>query len=141
MIDFWTWAKTTPVEYAQNGLNAKSEFEFPLFEHLLDYAEKTCVKESVSKQEVDDVLTILALDNENEDLLSYMQKIPDAKRICLFIEAGIDHPQPSARWQIAELTYRVKPVKYIEYLQSLSADSDPYVRKRSNNCLRYLEGL
>lgn len=139
--DFWIWANTTPRDYAEKGLDLlgdKPEFYFPFFDELLDYARRIIEKDFPTDQEIDDVITIMALDNENEEVLSYIEEFSSPAFLKSLIEKGLYHLQPEARWQIAELLYRRKPDDFKEYLKHLSIDSNDYVMKRAKNCLRYL---
>ena len=45
--------------------------------------------------------------------------------------------QSQARWQVAEIAYRLKIEGYLDYLRFLGKDPNDYVRKREKNCLRY----
>ena len=86
-----------------------------------------------------DILTVMALDNETEDVLDYLvQHCPESKAKIL-VDVGMHHLLPNARWQLAEFLYRRRVDDFTTFLQRLSQDEDAYVRKRANNCLTYLQ--
>ncbi len=133
--EFWTWAKCTPAEYADRG--GEWEFDFPKFHDLIEYAFSLIGKE-ISDEEYDDLLMILALDNEVENVLDFLAYNCKGEQLKQIIARGMIYPQPNTRWQIAELLYRTRPEGYIEILQKLTNDPHPYVRKRAGNILNYL---
>ena len=138
---FWDWAGLTAEAYAKNGLgiqNEKVEFFYPQFEQMLKYAYEILQKETLSIEEIEDILTILALDNEGERILDYLNEHVDIKTIQQIVEVGLNHLQPNARWQLAELLYRRKPQNYKEYLVQLVNDDNQYVQKRAKNVMQYL---
>lgn len=139
--EFWDWFPLTSEQYAVEGMDPGSdeaEFMFPKYTELLEYGEMLISRKEYSDDNMEEILMILALDNETEDILYILEnKFPDAF-LTQLIERGIGFPQPSARWQIAELTYRRKPEGYQKYLRKLAEDSHSYVRKRATNAMRYL---
>ena len=140
--DFWNWANVTPEQYAEQGIDLTSdkvEFYYPKFEELLSYAEEIICQKSISDEEMDDLLTIMALDNETENILDYAADHLQEKHLVLFIEKGVQHFQPNARWQIAEFIYRRFRPGMEKYLMQLKFDQNAYVRKRTQNAIMYLK--
>ena len=118
LYDFWKWAEITPQEYAEKGIplmSEKAEFNYPHFGEL-----------------------IMALDNENEDVLDYAADNASNALVLELVSLGVTFPQPNTRWQIAELAYRRRPNGFEDFLKLLLCDPDSYVRKRAGNCLEYL---
>lgn len=138
---FWQWAEITPKEYATNGIPLTSEkapFNYPLFDQLVGYAKQLLMHKELTKEELSDFLTIMALDNETEDVLDFATDNATESQIQQILQFGVKFPQFEARWQLAELAYRRKPNRYLEYLNILYHDSNDYVKKRAGNCLEYL---
>ncbi|MGM9681158.1 MAG: hypothetical protein ACI3XR_06595 [Eubacteriales bacterium] len=136
--DFWEWANLSPEQYAQQNSNLIDEFYYPQFDELLNYAKSIIDKEVCSRQEIEDVLMIMAIDNETEDVLDYLAVHCDDKKLEQYVNLGVSNIQPNVRWQIGELLYRRRPLNYLEYLRQLSKDEDAYVSKRTQNLLLYL---
>ena len=131
---FWQWSKLTPEEYAQNGMRQKNgEFEdsFLLFDEMIAYAYAMIDTSITDLSEIDDLLTILALDNEEECVLDYITEHSSKVQLDRIIARGLFHAQPNARWQIAELLSRRKPEKYLDFLQVLANDEHSVVRQRA----------
>lgn len=73
---FWEWLPTSYEEYAVNGLsqlNGSFEDDFPLFSDLLAYAELIVKNEYIDNEHINDLLTIMALDNEAEHILELIE--------------------------------------------------------------------
>ena len=136
--DFWEWLNMTPDQYAQNGIDTLTnteESDYPHFEDLINYAQTIIDQIECSDEELEDVLLIMALDNEDEDVLDYIQTHCSESRLERLIRLGISYYQPEARWQIALLICRRKISNAKELLELLSHDIHPYVRRRALNCL------
>lgn len=137
--DFWKWLGLTPEEYASGTVEfSKFEDDYPYFQNLIDKARNIIINSDFTNSSIDDLLTILAIDNEAEEILDCMVDDLPNEYLIKVIEKGIEHPQPNARWQIAELIYRRKPINYKGYLERLSSDSNKYVVKRAKNLISYL---
>ncbi|MBO7196470.1 MAG: hypothetical protein J6V80_03965 [Clostridia bacterium] len=135
---FWEWISISYEEYAIDGISQSSdncEDDFPLFSELLAYAESIVKNEHIDNEQIDDLLTIMALDNETEYVLDLIESDSSEKQIHHILICGIAHPLYEARWQLAELIYRRKPDNYLSLLQTLSNDAHPYVQKRAINCI------
>ena len=133
---FWKWSNRTFDEYARIGMNQnKGEYEdqFPLFDEMIAYARTVVDNVVTDDSDLDDLLTIMALDNEAETVLDYVEGNSTADQFDKIIALGLKHVQPHARWQIAELLYRRKPKNYMELLYVLSQDEHPSVRQRAQN--------
>ena len=142
LMGFWKWANITPEEYAIKGIPLTSEkapFNYPLYDKLITYAERLLQNKNLTEEELSDFLTIMALDNENEDVLDYAVAHATESQLEQILPYGMIFLQFEARWQLAELAYRRKPKGYLKYLQMLCDDNHSYVRKRARNCLECLE--
>lgn len=139
---FWKWSNKTPEEYATHGMNQnKGEFEdnFPLFEDLLEYSKELVDNNTLDCFLIDDLITIMALDNESESVLDYIENNSSQEQLQKIIEQGVSHLYSNARWQISELLYRRKPKNFQSYLFKLSTDKNSYVRKRAQNCIESIK--
>ena len=142
LVQFWDWLPISYEKYAVDGLSqlcGNCEDDFPRFSELLEYAESIVKNEYIDNEHLDDLLTIMALDNETEYILDFIENYSSKKQLTYIISYGIDHPLYEARWQLAEIIYRKKPDDYIFLLQTLSNDAHPYVKKRTINCLERLK--
>ena len=141
LSQFWDWMPISYEEYAVNGisqLNGSYEDSFPLFSELLSYAELIIHSNLMDDEHIDDLLTILAIDNETEYVLDLIKSDSSNCQINRIVLCGVNHPLYHTRWQIAELIYHRKPSQHDFYLQKLSMDSHPYVKRRAMNCKRML---
>jgi hypothetical protein len=83
-------------------------------------------------------LTAMAIDAEDEDILSACKEYAEDDFIYAIVSYGISHPQSEARWQMAELLRRqIKQQDF--FLQQLLSDPDAYVRKRTHNVMQDLQ--
>lgn len=142
LIDFWKWADITPEDYAIRGIpliSDKAPFNYPLYDKLIAYAEQLLQNKNLTREELSDFLTIMALDNETEDILDYATDKATESQLQQILRYGVNFSQFEARWQLAELAYRRRPKGYLKYLRTLYCDTNSYVRKRARNCLEYLD--
>lgn len=142
LMQFWKWFPISYEEYAVNGapqFRGITEDDFPLFSDLLSYAELIVKNEYIDNEHIDDLLTIMALDNEAEYVLELIESDSTEKQLQYIILYGIKHPLFEARWQLAELICRRKPDNYESLLQKLAEDSKPSVKKRATNCLERIK--
>lgn len=138
---FWIWFGVTAYDYSKKGSNAKfdkDEFFYPEFNQLISCVNDFIVKENLSNSEIESLLTILAIDNESEDVLDMMVDNLSDDMVEKIATIGVNHLQPNARWQIAVLLGRRKIHNYVYFLTILSNDVDEYVRKRAQNELSHL---
>lgn len=142
LIDFWKWADITPEDYANRGIpltSDKAPFNYPLYDKLIAYAEQLLQNKNLTREELSDFLTIMALDNETEDILDYATDNATEAQLQQILQYGMNFSQPEARWQLTELAYRRRSREYLDYLWTLYCDTNSYVRKRAKNCLEYLD--
>ena len=142
---FWIWAKTTPEEYAfrtsQEGCkqvksslcNGQEPFDGPIFYDLRKQAIQTICATIVSEADLKAFLMVMALDNEDEDLLDFAIDSLSDEMIERIVNMGVNFPQKEARWQVAVLIRRRKPKGWELLLQLLQNDQDEYVRRRAMN--------
>jgi hypothetical protein len=139
--DFWKWLGKTPEEYANCGIdqrNGAEEDNFDGFVELLSFARRVIDKGLTDNSSINDMLTIMALDNESESILEYIEENCSDEQLSMIINMGFSHLQPEARWQLAELIYRMLPENYYSLLLKLTEDKHFYVRKRAKNCIELL---
>jgi len=142
--DFWKWSGITPEQYANDSRALERcigmlEFDYPNYPELIQYGKDIINRRSISIQQMDDLLTILAIDNEDEDILDYIVDHLSLSNLLQCIKQGINHIQPNARWQLAEIISRRKPLNARIYLEKLCCDSNDYVRKRARNVLNLIQ--
>ena len=138
---FWKWLNITPEEYARCGVsqrNGEAEENYDYFAELLVFARSVIDEGLTDNSSIDDMLTILALDNESESVLEYIEENCSDKQLSIILKKGLSHLQPEARWQLAELIYRRRPENYYSLLLKLAEDNHFYVRQRAGNCLELL---
>ena len=141
LIDFWKWLNITPEKYSVDGVpnfSRQPEFYYPRFSELISEAKEIIDTNVLSVSELNDLITILAIDNEAENILEYIQLHSSDNQLKIIINLGVYHIQKEARWQIAELVFRRKPKGYMRYLEILAEDTDVYVKKRATNCMKML---
>ena len=143
---FWLWMEKnfgkSPKEYAEKGMNQNhGEFEdaFPLFAECITYAKYIVDSDTLEADKLDDLLTIMAFDNESENVLEYIEEKSYGKQVQRIIELGVTHIQMGARWQIAELIYRTNDPNAEKLLNVLKNDPHEYVSRRAENCLSLIE--
>ena len=81
---FWEWLPISYEEYAVDGLSQLSgncEDDFPLFSELLVSAESIVKNEYIDNEHIDDLLTIMALDNEAEHVLELIESDSSEKQL------------------------------------------------------------
>ena len=138
---FLEWLPVSYEEYANNGisqLQGNCEDSFPFFTELISYAELIIKEDLVDDEHINDLLTIMGIDNETEYVLDFIESNSSDYQIQNITRIGIAHSLYNARWQLAELICRRKPLQYDFYLQALSKDAHPYVQRRAINCIEQI---
>ena len=138
---FWEWLPVSYEEYSKKGItqiHGNYEDDFPKINELIEYGKKIVADNLTSDNYIDDLLTIMGIDNEAEEIMEYIEENSSDEQIKRLVSIGINHPLHDARWQVAELLYRRKPQRYAKFLEILSSDSDMYVRKRAMNCIKMI---
>ncbi|CAA0106467.1 Uncharacterised protein [Halioglobus japonicus] len=110
----------------------KHEYEYPGSDSI--YKAVDGIIDSGDSFEMDDLLFLLAFDNEDEIVLEKIEEEPSLA--WNLSEAGLTHKCADARWQIGVLLGRLGGERAIEYLSRLCRDSDEYVRRRALLALR-----
>lgn len=137
--DFWRWIKMSPQEYAQKSRQIDlEEYMFPDWDNLISKVKKTIQKSYSNDEAVDMVLIVMALDNEDEEVLDFISDNGSDYFVKKMVERSVNHLQPHARWQCAELIRRRKPDNGKRVLKKMLTDSDEYVRKRAKTALEDL---
>lgn len=132
--NFWDWSETNIQSYVQIGWVKDLEpFEYPSWSELIEETKLAILKlvNGISNSEIhNDILTVMALDNESEEILDYLTTL-NIDLLKVVIEAGIEHQLYEARWQIAELLGRKEEEIWSPYLELLLKDSHYYVVRRT----------
>ena len=128
-MDFWKWAGMTCIDFSNipDVTTTVSPFYFPDFDRLRGMC-KQIINQELSAEDIDDFLTCLALDSEEELLLSWCIETGNDVFIDTIIKHGSVHLQPEARWQIAELIRVRYTNNRLKFLQVLCNDSNAYVK-------------
>ena len=138
--EFWVWAGICKEEYATLCDSDLEPFYYPAFDALRE-ACKMRINTSLKPDEIDDFLTCMALDNEEEILLDWCKTIADDRFLEVLVRSGSCHLQFHARWQIAELLRCRTLPNRDAILTELAADPHEYVRKRAKNAIAYIKEL
>ncbi len=134
--NFWIWCGLSAEEYAASAGPLIPEFDYPNFEAMIQCVEKEILKENKEIKTIDLILTVLALDNEAENILDFMVENLSEEYLQVIVTYGWNHMQPHTRWQIAELLFRRQLPNYKEVLYLMLKDENEYVRKRVANLVR-----
>lgn len=81
---------------------------------------------------VKDILYVLAIDNEEENILTYITNSCNKNQLDLIIQKGYKFFLYETRWQIAEIIKKRYLTEYEKYLACLKKDKNIYVRKRAD---------
>ena len=133
----------TPKEYSKSEklyLDGIFEDDYPQMDELLSFAKHIVSENDLDKNNIEDLITVLALDNESEELLDFIKANSSYEQLNVIVNIGLSSIQPNARWQIAMLITERKPPKYREMLLVLSKDENEYVAKRAKHCICFLDG-
>lgn len=133
--NFWLWANQTSYEYAKHIWKQKQEeWEYPNWNRLMNLTIEV-IKDinngEKSKQLVDCILEVMALDNEDEQILDECEGRLTYNDMSYIVPVAIVHMQSEARWQIAELLGRYKNLNASEYLRRFVEDENKYVQRRA----------
>ena len=136
---FWKWLDMPRDEYDRRSMgNELEEFCFTKYGELID---AVCAEISADNYEaIDEILDVLAIDNEEENVLDHIEAHASDEMLNRLIASGIKHSLRNTRWQIAELLSRRKTSLNESALNCLMEDVDPYVRKRAKNSWERLFG-
>ena len=136
---FWSWAGVTEFDYAYDEqILGEEPFYYPEFDELRGRCIRM-INSVVSDEELTDILTCIALDNEEEIVLDALKNTNNMDFVERLVKISISHLQPNARWQIAELLCFCKFPARDGYLRSLCADENEYVKKRARNTACFLK--
>lgn len=128
---FWNWLGASAEEYAKNFSKNYEEFMFPHWDKLITETKNVISTEEESQ--IYNILTMMAIDNEEETILEYISDNSSAAFVDLLIQVIPQHIQPHARWQGAELIRRRLTAHGPVILKQLSQDENDYVVKRAKN--------
>ena len=90
--------------------------------------------------DMDCLLTMMALDDETEDVLDCLTAQGDELLISVLTHAGLHSIFPQARWQCAELLGRRSIPDGMALLRQYANDRDAYVAKRARNAMKAITG-
>ena len=130
--EFWAWTGLPPELWGRADIGKLPMLpeEFP----GLDAVRKCCtdrINTDLTKEELENFLLCMAVDNEDEEILDACKALGTAGFLAGVLEAGVDTPQPMARWQMAELLRRGDIPNREGLLRKLCRDPDEYVRRRA----------
>ena len=92
------------------------------------------------RADMDCLLTMMALDDETEDVLDCLTAQGDELLISVLTHAGLRSIFPQARWQCAELLGRRSIPDGMALLRQYANDRDAYVAKRARNAMKAITG-
>ncbi len=107
------------------GLGGERECDYPHLDELVRHACRLACAKDCSTEDIDEELLILALDNEAEAVLDFIASHCQGRRLEQIVTRGVDCAWFDARWQMAELVYRTKPVDFRAILEKLTQDAHP----------------
>ena len=144
--DFWVWLQISfdfsAEKYALSGVDQSlNQFEdcYPHYDDMLNCCFEAINQSDFTDDEICDILTVMAFDNEAESVLEYLEVKLSESDLHRFIRLGLCHRLFEARWQLAELIFRRKPNNHQEYLEILAKDNSEYVRWRAKNALNSIK--
>lgn len=132
LYKFKKWLDDDESYYLVNSAKPNGE-TYSNFQKLISDTQRViiCLNNNLTYL-VDDILYVLAMDNENEDILDFIVEYCNDEQIYIIISCGYICHFFEARWQIAEIIKRRYSIKYERYLEYLKNDENSYVRKRAN---------
>ena len=136
--EFWIWFGLSADQYALSGHGPKEEFMFPEWSDLIRETKEAIKSENNNIEILNNILAVLALDNEREEILDYISEYSSVRYIQTLAKQSLTCNQAHARWQIAELIGRRKELNCKETLIALTQDKNPYVQRRANISLHRL---
>ncbi|WIV11062.1 HEAT repeat domain-containing protein [Proteiniborus sp. MB09-C3] len=132
---FWLWANQTSHEYAKNVWKLEQEeWEYPNWDRLIELtieAIKAVRNGGKSKELIDCILEVMALDNEDEQILDECQDNLTYDALSYLVHIATLHIQSEARWQIAKLLGRYKDQATTGFLNSFIDDESKYVQRKA----------
>ncbi|WP_432664461.1 HEAT repeat domain-containing protein [Wukongibacter baidiensis] len=132
---YWKWSRIDEEKYSNNEWIIEfEEWEYPNWNRLMELASKAISNienGEASKNLVVDVLTVMALDNEVENLLDECELILSDKALECVAQCALEHCQWQARWQVAELLGRKNDIFWEKFLLKFINDPNKYVERRA----------
>lgn len=130
--EFWSWICLTPQEYAMESVNRDfEEYMFPNWMEIMRVSKQTVTLALLDNDSLSSLLSAMAIDNEDENILDFVILKGTNQFIEKLIEIGVSHLQPHARWQCAEVIRRRLPENGRTILKKMQNDPVPYVAKRA----------
>lgn len=135
LSEFWDWAQISFEEYCadESCFYTKyrwevEEFHFPKWDELLHCTEQQILENCINE----DVLTVLALDNEREEILDFIADSATDFQIEELAKKALSFPLWNARWQVAEILKRRDTSFSEKYLRLYQNDPVEGVRCRAS---------
>ena len=139
--NLWHWLKMTPRQYAECcGTGDPEPYMFPEWEKMLDEVCSLIKRGGLFPADMDCLLTMMALDDETEDVLDCLTARGDELLISVLTHAGLRSIFPQARWQCAKLLGRRSIPDGMALLRQYANDRDAYVTKRARNAMKAITG-
>lgn len=136
ICSLWHWLEMTPYQYAEHhGKEPPQPYMFSEWRKMLDEAFSLIRQDWLSSIDMDCLLTMMALDDETEDVLDYLTAQGSPLLIVSLTYIGLHSIFPQARWQCAELIGRRSIPDRVALLRQYAKDRDAYVAKRAGNVL------
>lgn len=119
---FLDWAKD------HGGSYHEYEEQYP-WDELYKEVDLLLSQGKLTREDIQDLLFLLARDNEAENILDMISKKPEiAEQVA---SQGITYEDLDARWQIAVLLGRLATNQSLNHLRSMLLDPAEYVRRRA----------
>lgn len=127
---FKEWLGNDLSYYLVNTAKPNGE-TYKYYERLINFTENIIEYLEVDSSFINDIMYILAIDNEVENIMNYIIENCNDKQIELIISIGYNYYLSDTRWQIAEIIKSRYLPKYEKYLDALRNDDNSYVRQRA----------
>ena len=132
---YWKWSRVSEDKYSKDEWIIESqEWEYSNWGQLMNLALKAIrniENGDFAKDIAEVMLTVMALDNEDEKLLDECEIILSDKALEYVAQSALEHRQWQARWQVAELLGRKHERIWEKFLLKFINDSNKYVQRRA----------
>lgn len=134
--EFWSWAETTREAYEQNSSSFSIEDvclypEWDKILHLTGGLIAELATNPDSEAKIEAVLLVMALNNEDQDILDRCEEGLRGEAAWQVIQRGAVFHAYETRWQIAEWIRRSDQAEWNGVLETLLKDDDNYVQRRA----------
>jgi len=125
--EFWDWSKSQKQIYEWETNYPNWHLLTTLFSHLVETTECT----SWSQKTINNLLYLIARDNECEQLVDKLSETP--LNFIFLAKEGLQYPDSNARWQLAHYLSELPEtcLETGELIYNYFKDDDEYVRRRA----------